>query len=99
MGFGYTVFRSSGDRFPMASSAVHPISLLSAAIPIGDDVVHIADENGVVREVEQACLLGSFRHFRGQPVPRAAEFLFHGAANRAEPRDQRGERREDYEIR
>src|SRR4029077_14326491 len=34
-----------------------PVELLRAAIPVRDDIVHITDENGVVREVEETSLL------------------------------------------
>src|SRR5207244_349785 len=33
------------------------VELLRAAVPVRDDVVHVADEDGVVREVEKAGLL------------------------------------------
>ena len=38
------------------------VQLLSAAIPVGDDVVHVAHEDGVVGEVEEFGLLAQ-HHF------------------------------------
>src|SRR5262249_7444845 len=39
------------------------IQFLSSLIPVSDEVAHIADENGIVCEIQQAGLLSSFRHF------------------------------------
>src|SRR3954462_11334166 len=33
------------------------VAFLGASIPVGDNVVHVADEDGVVREIEETCLL------------------------------------------
>jgi len=40
---------------------VPPVQLLGAVIPIGDDVLHVADENRVVRQIEEAGLLAQLR--------------------------------------
>ena len=40
---------------------VPSVPFLGAAIPVRDDIAHITDENGVMREIEQAGLLGSLR--------------------------------------
>src|ERR1700738_1308691 len=39
------------------------VQLLSSPIRVSDDVAHITNENRVVCEIQQAGLLGSFRHF------------------------------------
>ena len=67
------------------------IQLLRSAIPVSDDVVHIADENGVVREIQQAGLLGSFRHFDFELVASLTKLFLDATSNRAEPGDQRCE--------
>ena len=33
------------------------VSFLSAAVPVGYNVVHVADEDGIVRKIEKVCLL------------------------------------------
>ena len=38
------------------------LQLPSPPIPVRDDVIHITDKNGVMSEIEQAGLLGSFRY-------------------------------------
>ena len=43
-----------------------PVQLLRAAVPVGDDVVLVADEDGVVGEIEQRRLLPE-RLFRARP--------------------------------
>ena len=34
-----------------------PVQLFGAAVPVGDDVMHVTHENGVVREIEEVGLL------------------------------------------
>ena len=70
-----------------------PVQLLSATIPVGDDVVHIADENRVVGEIQQAGLLGSLLHFDLEPVAGLTKFFLDAPSNGAEPRDQECEGR------
>src|SRR5262249_10259669 len=40
------------------------VQLLGATVPEGDDVVHVTGEDGVVSDVEQACLLAQNRACR-----------------------------------
>ena len=51
-------------------------------IPKGDDIVHTADENGVVSQVQQARLLGAFRHFYLKVIASLQEITLHTAPDR-----------------
>src|SRR5580693_1173638 len=68
------------------------VQLLSSPIPVSDDVAHITDENGVVREIQQTSLLSSFRYFDLEVVASLAKLSLHAATNGAEPGDQQCER-------
>jgi hypothetical protein len=61
------------------------VQLLRPSIPIRNEVIHIADKNGVMREIEQAGLLGAFHHFPLQFVAGLQELLLDAAPDRAEP--------------
>src|SRR5262249_27418146 len=73
--------RTLADRFLCRPS----VQLFSPPIPVGDDVAHITDENGVMCEIEQASLLGACRHFRLELVADLPKLLLHSASNGAEP--------------
>ena len=62
-----------------------PEQLLSPPIPVCDDIAHIMDKNGVVREIEQARLSSSFRHFDHEFVAGFPKLLLDPASYRAEP--------------
>src|SRR5439155_11942550 len=64
-----------------------PVQLLSAPIPVGDDVAHITDKNRVMCEVEQAGLLGSFRHFDLKFIAGFPKLLLDPSSPGAEPGD------------
>src|SRR5208282_5101457 len=83
------------DRF-LRRPAVH---LLSAPIPISNDVAHVSDENRVVCEIQQAGLLGSFRHFDFEVFPSLTKLSLDAASNGAEPGEQRCERGESNKVR
>jgi len=61
------------------------VQFLSPSIPVRNDVTHIPDENGVMREIEQAGLLGSFHHLPLEFVAGLQKLLFDTAPDRAEP--------------
>jgi len=61
-----------------------PIQLLRSPIPIGDDVIHISDEDRVVCQIEQASLLGSRSDFEFQFVASLKKLCLHAAPNGAE---------------
>jgi hypothetical protein len=65
-----------------------PIQFLSTAIPVGDDVAHIADKNRVTCEIEQARLLGSNRNFLFEFVVGLQKVSLNTATDRAEPGEQ-----------
>jgi len=67
------------------------VQLLSSPIPVSDDIAQITDENGVVREIQQAGLLGSFRHFDFERVASLAKVYLDAASDGAESGDQRCE--------
>src|ERR1035438_2015819 len=71
------------------------VQFLSPSIPIRDDVVDIADENGVMREIEQVGLLSAFGHFPLEFVAGLQKLLLDAAADRAEPGDKYREQNED----
>ena len=73
--------------------------LLGALVPVGDHVVHVAHEDGVVREIEQAGLLRSFRHFPFQGAARVAQLALDAASVRAEDGDHEREDQEGEEDR
>jgi hypothetical protein len=52
------------------------VQFLCAAVPVFDDSIQTADENGVMRDVEQVCLLahGSFGSLLGTPAHGANAF-------------------------
>src|SRR5262249_25994566 len=64
------------------------VQLLGSAIPVGDDVAHVTDEDGVMREIQEAGLLRSLRHFFRELVTR-----FQKAAN------EQGKEEEDDKVR
>src|SRR6478672_4750035 len=76
-----------------------PEQLFGSPIPVGNDVVHVPDEDAVVREVEQARLLGSFRYFLRELIPRLQQLALHAVANRAERGNERAKRDEEPEKR
>ena len=78
------------DRFLRRPS----VQLLGPPVPVRDDVIHITDKNGVVREIEQAGLLGSFRHFLFEFVAGLQKVSLDAAPNGAEPGNKR---RKQYE--
>src|SRR5208337_4708585 len=53
------IVRALSDRF----LGPPPVKFLSAAIPVCDDVAHVADKNCVMCEIKQAGLLRSHGHF------------------------------------
>jgi hypothetical protein len=52
---------------------------------------HITDKDGVVGQVQQACLLRAFRHFGLKVVTGSQQFSFDVAPHGCETRDKRGE--------
>src|SRR5262249_34243818 len=75
------------------------VQLLGSAIPVSDSIVHVAHENRVVREIQQAGLLGSFRDFDFETIARLSKIPLHAPPQRAEPSDQQSERHEHYKVR
>jgi hypothetical protein len=75
-GAGNTVRQLMRD---LADRLVRPpsIELLSAAVPVGDDIVRIANENRIVREVEEASLIAQ-QHVSG--------LVLHGEESRGSDR-------------
>src|SRR5260221_8910788 len=67
------------------------VQLLSSAIPVSDDVAHIADENRVVGKIQQVGLLCSFRYFDFEVVAGLTKLSLDAASKGAEPGDQRCE--------
>src|SRR4030081_1056497 len=67
------------------------VQLLSAPIPVSNDVAHITDENGVVGEIQQTGPLSSFRYFDFEVVAGLTKLSFDAASKGAEPGDQRCE--------
>ena len=67
------------------------VQLLGATIPVGDDVVHVADEDRVMRQVEETGLLAQ-RRFTG------LDFLERLAHSRDQAGDHKGRRREDNQC-
>jgi hypothetical protein len=65
-----------------------PVQFLGPSIPVQNDVTHIADENGVMREIEQAGLLGSFRDFGFELVASFKKLCLDTAPNDGEPGDK-----------
>src|SRR5262249_49929399 len=64
-----------------------PVQLLRPSIPVGDDVTHVTDKNGVMGKMEQAGVLGSSRHFRLEVVAGLPKVLLDPASPGAEPAD------------
>jgi len=60
------------------------VQFLSPSIPVRDGVIDIADENSVMREIEQVGLLGSFRHFPLQFVAGLQKLSLDAAADGAD---------------
>jgi hypothetical protein len=75
------------------------VQLSSAPIPVGDDVVPIGDENGVVCEVQQAGLPGTFRDLDLQAVASFTKFYLDASSKGAEPGYQRRECGENNKVR
>jgi hypothetical protein len=77
---------------PTSSVTTGKGSLLSVAIPVPNGIIQIANENLVVGEIEQACLLHSVRGFSGelfaqfQKLPLSAP---PGSTNQNEKREDR----------
>jgi hypothetical protein len=76
-----------------------PVQFLGAPIPVGDDVAHITDENGVVREIEEAGLLGALRHLALELVAGLPQLVLDPAASGAEGGDHEREQEKDDEDR
>ena len=49
-----------------------PVEFLGAAVPVGDDILHVTHENAVVREIEEVGLLPYF----GLDSPAFRDFVF-----------------------
>src|ERR1700733_4187855 len=79
------IVRAHSDRFLRRP----PVQLLSAAIPVCNDVAHVTDKNRVMREIEQAGLLRSYRYFLFESVAGFEKVPFDAAADRAEPSQKR----------
>jgi hypothetical protein len=76
-----------------------PVQLLSPSIPVGDDVTHVTDENSVMREIEQAGLLGSFHHFHLKFVAGLQKLLLDALPDCAEPAKKYRKQYEDSIVR
>ena len=61
------------------------VQFFGPTVPVGDHVVHVAHENRVVREVEQAGLLCSFGHFDLEFIPSFPKLSLDPASPGAEP--------------
>src|SRR3984885_15260388 len=79
------IVRARSDRFLRRP----PVQLLSAAISVCNDVAHVTDKNRVMREIEQAGLLRSYRYFLFESVAGFEKVPFDAAADRAEPSQKR----------
>jgi hypothetical protein len=75
------------------------VQFLSSSVPIRDDVVEIAHENGVMREIEQIGLLSSYGHFPLEFVAGLQKLLLYAATHRAEPDEKYRKQNEDEIIR
>jgi len=75
------------------------VELLSTPIPVCDDVAHVANENGVMCEIQQAGLLRSFHHFDFEVVASLTKLSLDAAPDGAEPGNQRCECGEGNEVR
>src|SRR5215472_8324724 len=74
------------------------VQLLSPLIPIRDVEVHVANEDRVVCQIEQAGLLCALHHLALQVVACSAEVFLNAAAHGTEPCSQQGETDEHDEI-
>src|SRR5260370_17294804 len=86
--------RPPADRFLRRPA----IQLLRSSVPVSDDVAHIAHENGVVREIQQAGLLGSLRHFDFELVAGLQKILLDAAPNGGEPGKKQRKQYEDDTV-
>jgi hypothetical protein len=71
------------------------VQFLCATVPVVNDVVHIADEDSVVGEIEQACLLSSLRDLLLQIVTGLQKLSFDAAPDGAEPGEQQSKQDKD----
>src|ERR1700726_770223 len=71
--------------FPNRFFCCEPVQLLGPPVPVRDEVVHVADEDGVMREIEQAGLLGSLLNFQLELVARLKKVSLGAAPDGAEP--------------
>ena len=76
-----------------------PVQLLRATVPESNDVVHVTNKNRVMSEIEQAGLLGSYRHFFFKFVAGLQKLALYSAANRAEPDDKQCKQDESDVVR
>jgi hypothetical protein len=67
---------------------------LRSAVPVGDHLVHVADEDRVVGEIEEACLARADCNFLLKLVECALEVALDDPTSRGEPTD---DQREDDE--
>src|SRR5215469_8608715 len=76
--------RPFSDRFFRTPS----VQLLSTAVPVSDNVVHIANEDGVMRKVEQACLLRPYSYFALKLVARPLQIALNPPPDCRKPRNE-----------
>ena len=67
-----------------------PVQLLRASIPVRDDALHVADEDRVLREIEQARLPRADGDVRLQRVAGVSEVVLRAMSNGAEAGDEQG---------
>jgi hypothetical protein len=72
------------------------VHFLRPTIPVSNDSVHIADENGVVCEIQQARLLCSLRYFGLEFVAGLKELSLDAVPNSAETCDQQRKTHQDH---
>jgi hypothetical protein len=65
-----------------------PVQFLGSAIPVRYDLIHIANEDRITREIEKPGLLGPYRHFPLKLIARLKKVALHAASNVAKPSDQ-----------
>src|ERR1700686_4045685 len=75
------------------------VQLLSSPVPVRNDIAHITDKNGVVREIQQASLLRSLGDFLLELISGLQKLLLNAAPNRAEPGKQRRKHYENNVLR